>query len=514
MSLQQLPIDENEASIMLKDGGLDSATWKIVQPYYERPLCVPSGELNELVDVVPEIGYAVPDSPRRLAVYEPWTEKDIERFFSDYPALVNLKPILSFETSKERRTVWAEAVIRKNGENDPLQQADFFLSPCLAMSIRGKVDVADSWARWQKRSVAMIAPVAGTFTIGNFNLNADHGLFYGYFPNTKQDSIGSDDWRFAASPTWNGILLEGSAGARIHESVFIHCRPSETAYGIKTVAEVSDRISVTSAVSRLRVSETVALKSTDLCYAEAGVAFKSKHWNSGAVVGAAPGRALATPVFAYIGKSELRATLDASYAWLPAAIPAPCSALRREILKKIHEPDSAAVDAQRVRLVCGLPMGPVQSSCGVAYYYAPGAAAAESFAEACGKTWLDFTLHYAYDPCLSGLGGDRHSISATLERQVSTIVRCGLNGRGSWNSGCFKSAFLRSTLCFNPGRPLETAPFLSLYSGSGGSCATSLGIMQTLRLFEKTFGEIKVELPLRGQNLNERVLDAKADFYW
>ena len=63
-SLRPLPVDEDEAAVMLRDGDLDSATWEIFRPYYVQPLCVPCGELKELVDVIPEISRGVPACDR------------------------------------------------------------------------------------------------------------------------------------------------------------------------------------------------------------------------------------------------------------------------------------------------------------------------------------------------------------------------------------------------------------------------------------------------------------------
>jgi hypothetical protein len=99
--IQQLPLDEEEAYIMLKEGTLDSATWELIGRYYEQPLNVPDGELKDLVNVFPEIGHDVPSTQEQLAPYEPWAEKDVRRFFSDFPEVKNLEPILSFETCKK-----------------------------------------------------------------------------------------------------------------------------------------------------------------------------------------------------------------------------------------------------------------------------------------------------------------------------------------------------------------------------------------------------------------------------
>ena len=512
-SLRPLPVDEDEAAVMLRDGDLDSATWEIFRPYYVQPLCVPCGELKELVDVIPEISRGVPACDRDLAAYEPWQEKDIRRFFSDYPALVDFKPILSFETSA-RHFGRALISIREEEDHDPAQYADFFLTPVSALSIRGKTEIEASSARLQRRAITARFPRSNTLSIGNFNLDVDGGLFYGYFPAVgRGDSLTIDDWKYGASATWNGFLYEGTLGP-MREKAFFHQRPSETAYGIKTEVAVSRHLSIVGAASRLVTGEDgplAAALSED--YGDAGIVFKNSRWNSGALVGRARGKA-ATPVFVYVNHGDSLSGLDASYAWLPASLSAPRSELRREIFKKVRGPDSLSADARRIRLTCGMPLTRrTQSLCGVAYYYLPGARSAEGFVEVSGKTWLDYTVRYAYEPGISGQA-DRHALRATLTGKVPGVARYDVTGRVLWDSGGCKSVYVRSMLTFTARQSLEISPFFTVYGNDGGLAGASVGAMQTLKLSERTSGNIKVEIPVAGNNQKEWVFDAHADFYW
>jgi hypothetical protein len=514
LNLQPLPADEDEAAVMLRDGGLDSATWEIFRPYYMQPLCVPCGELKELVDVVPEISRNVPDCDRDLAAYEPWQEKDIRRFFSDYPALVDFKPILSFETSA-RRFGRALISIREEEYHDPAHYADFFLTPVSALTLRGKTEIEEASARWQRRAITARFPRSNALSIGNFNLDVDGGLFYGYFPAVgRGDSLAIDDWKYGASATWNGFLYEGTLGPMVHEKAFFHRGPSETAYGIKAEVAVSRHVSIVAAASRLVAGEdgpSAAALSAD--YGDAGIVFKNSCWNSGALLGRARGKA-AAPIFVYVNHGDSLSGLDASYAWLPAGLSAPRSSLRHEIFKKVREPDSLSVEARRIRLTCGMPLTRrIQSLCGVAYYYLPGARSAEGFVEVLGKTWLDYTVRYAYDPGISGQA-DRYALRATLTKKVLPMARYDVTGRVLFDSGGCTSVYVRSTLAFTPRQSLEISPFFTVYGNDGGLAWSSVGAMQTLKLSERTSGKIKVEIPVAGSNQKEWVFDAHADFYW
>ena len=511
-SLRPLPVDEDEAAVMLRDGGLDSATWEIFRPYYVQPLCVPCGELKELVDVVPEISRGVPATDRELAGYEPWQEKDISRFFSDYPALVDYKPILSFETSG-RRFGKALISIREEEDHDPAQSADFSLTPISALTLRGKAEIEAASAAWQRRAITARFPRSNALSIGNFNLDVDDGLFYGYFPAADNgDSLAANDWKYGASATWNGFLYEGTLGPIVHEKAFFHRRLSETAYGIKAEVAVSRHVSIAAAASRLVSGDNGARAALSADYGDAGIVFKNRHWNSGALLGRARGEA-ASPVFVYVNHGDSLSGLDASYAWLPASLSAPLSSLRHEIFKKVREPDSLSFDAQRIRLTCGMPLTRrVQSLCGVAYYYLPCARSAEGFVEVSGKTWVDYTVRYTYDPGISGVA-DQHALHATLTRKILTMARYDVTGRVLWDSGGCKSVYMRSTLAFTPRQSLEISPFFTVYGNDGG-LGSSVGVVQTLKLSERTSGKIKVEIPATGNNQKEWVFDAHADFYW
>ena len=149
----------------------------------------------------------------------------------------------------------------------------------------------------------------------------------------------------------------------------------------------------------------------------------------------------------------------------------------------------------------------------MAYYYLPGARSAEGFVEVSGKTWLDYTVRYAYEPGISGQA-DRHALRATLTGKVPGVARYDVTGRVLWDSGGCKSVYVRSMLTFTARQSLEISPFFTVYGNDGGLAGASVGAMQTLKLSERTSGNIKVEIPVAGNNQKEWVFDAHADFYW
>jgi hypothetical protein len=368
MSIQQLPLDEEEASIMLREGALDSTTWELIGRYYEEPLNVPEGEIRELVNVFPEVGRDIPSTRQQLAPYEPWGEKDVRRFFSDFPEINNLKPILSFETCKKPHIGQTGAAIHKYLETDPVLYQNFSIDCGPMISARGRAACSSSSARWQKRSAYVNLPAAGTFTVGNFNLNLDNGLFTGYFPESRADTDVAQNWQYAGSNAWNGVMYDADIGDRAHGCVFIHRRLTETVYGIQCIAPMTDHINVVAAGSRLMALRAGASRPDSVYYGDAGVTYAGGRWNAGAFTGAASHGAWAVPLVLYVNNSFGSAGFDASYASIPAGIPAPRSALKHRFSEKNHEPDSCAGDAQIASLTCRFPVcGKARSSCGAAY---------------------------------------------------------------------------------------------------------------------------------------------------
>jgi len=513
ISIQQLPLDEKEACIMLKEGTLDSATWESIGNYYEQPLNVPDGELKDLVNVFPEIGHDVPVSREQLAPYEPWTEKDVERFFSDFPQLNNLKPILSFETSPKPHFGQAGVAIHKYTETDPLLYARFSIVPNPVISAQGRLACSSSSARWQRRSAIANLPSVGILTIGNFNLNLDNGLFYGYFPQSRTDTEVSQNWQYAGSDTWNGAMYDADVGDKVHGCMFIHQRMSETVYGIKCITEVTDHINVIAAGSHLITSAIGSARPDSVYYADVGTTLVNGHWNAGFFTGAASHNTAAIPVIVYAKNSSAAAEFDATYGRIPSGLPAPRSSLKHRFFEKTNQPDSIASDVQLMKIACSLPFYHGARSCyGASYYYSLGASAAEGYAGISGKAWLDYALRYTYRPSLRDTA-EYHTLTASFSRHMVQWLRCGLYARCTAESGRYQSIFMRSTFSIVPSSSLEMAPFINVFTASNNSQEVSCGITQVLRLFEKTWSEVKIEVPLTKQNLDQWVLDAKAKFY-
>ena len=511
--IQQLPLDEEEAYIMLKEGTLDSATWELIGRYYEQPLNVPDGELKDLVNVFPEIGHDIPSTQEQLSSYEPWAEKDVRRFFSDFPEVKNLEPILSFETCKKPHVGLTGVAIHKYTETDPLVYPRFLISPNSIISVQGRIACSNTSARWQRRSLIARMPTMGTLTVGNFNVGLDNGLFTGYFPESRADTEVSQNWQYAGANAWNGVMYDSDIGDRVHGCMFIHRRLTETVYGIKCITKMSDHINCIAAGSHVMALAAGTARPDSAYYGDAGMTYNNGHWNAGAFAGAASQCISAVPLFLYAKNSSGSAGFNASYASIPAGLPSPRSALIHRFSEKNHQPDSCTGGAQILSLTCRLPVCyGARSMCGATYYYSPGSAAAEGYAGISGKAWLDYSVRYTFKASPEA-SDEYQTMTASFSRRMMQWLRFSLYGRCTAASGAYQSVFVRSTFGILPSSSLEVAPFLTVFSANDNNREIFCGVTQMVKLFEKTWSEIKIEVPLTKQNQDQWVLDAKANFY-
>jgi hypothetical protein len=368
-------------------------------------------------------------------------------------------------------------------------------------------------ARWQRRSVTVKAPALGALTVGNFNLNLDNGLFYGYFPRSKANADVSQNWEYAEADAWNGAMYDADIGTGIHGCVFIHRRMSETVYGIKCITGITDNIQVVSAGSRLMASAAGTARPDSVYYGDAGMTFADSHWNAGAFTGVASRNASSIPLFLYAKNFIAGGEYDASYARIPGGLSAPRSALKYRFSGKTHQPDSSDADAQLLSLACKLPVCRwVRSSCGASYYYSLGSAAAEGYAGISGNAWFDYALRYTYEPSF-GDAAEYHTVTASFSRRLVQWLQCAVFGRCTMESSRYQSVFVRSTFGVVPYSSMEVAPYVTFFMANDNNREVSCGVTQTLRLFEKTWSEVKIEVPLTRQNQDQWVLDAKANFY-
>jgi len=231
-----LPTDEHEARLMVEANELDSALWLLLEPFYHRPLQVPTGELRWLYDIFPSFADQLPTHPEILDQYLPWSEGSVKRFLSDYPIAANCFPILRFDYHAQR-TVGTCSFFVYPGTDEARHSVKYSLTPHDKLQFDGLVDVSDYAARFERRALSFSPSPALTIQAGNVPFVRDRGLHFGRFPVDKRSyTDASLNVLTGTHPDWNGVRATFSAPS-LHSavapslSVFYHNRSTESLGG-------------------------------------------------------------------------------------------------------------------------------------------------------------------------------------------------------------------------------------------------------------------------------------------
>jgi hypothetical protein len=511
-----LPQDEKEASPMISEGVLDSITWQMVRPYYEHPLFVPMGELRILIDLFPNRFPSLPTSSRDLSNYEPWKEPDVQRFFHDFPGLEIFSPILSFETVPGPYHARTGCTFYKYKKSDPAIAVDFTTSPEAAVGMEGRIGFDATSARWQRRSASLGTARLGKVALGNFHLNMDQGLFYGYFPTSSSDRDARLNWRYAESNTWNGTLYEGPESGHGRVALFYHQRKTETIYGARFGVRSLGNFYLFAGASKL-ILPTVGRNNFSFAHTEVG--FSDDRWNIGISGGCEQSNVKAIPFIAYVRHTKnnpepaSNAGFDVMYANMPAGCPVMRSPLFHESVGKTDKADSARIDRSVVKTECRIPLNAwIKSACGMSYYHSLGHSSAEGFVSFSGTAWLSYSLRYSFRPVIDN-SPQYHFATVSLARAVARSLEMRACCRYVNKDESHQSVFFRLTAATTALPSMDIAPFAAVYTATPGDREFSLGLAQALRLFEKTWGELKMEVPVVKNFQDQWILSAQAHFY-
>lgn len=260
----ELPIDATGVMGYYEAGSIDSMQLLRLLPLYRRPLQVPAGEVVELLEVFPELSGYLPVEEAQLARYRPWDRDAQERFFSDYPVLNRLRPVLQFEYRSTGHRSSVSFFMNNPANGTPAKHSSrFSVAPVRQVRLRGTVDATSDYARWERR-VLSVRPVPSIrMQLGNFTMTTDRGLFYGYFPDDSvaEHAVG-DNWLYGSATCWNGVKATVASrnktlfrGYTPSLSGFFHTRPTETVTGGWAAVAGKAKTGFTCGVSRLITDE-------------------------------------------------------------------------------------------------------------------------------------------------------------------------------------------------------------------------------------------------------------------
>ncbi len=508
-----LPRDMREAEIMLKEGSLDSLEWELLQPYYVQPIVVPRGELALLQDLFDVRIGNLPVTPERLSVYEPWDAASRERFFDDYPELAKYAPILSFSQAKTSRLSNVGLGISVSDDWNTSAQSRFSLLPREGVSVSGSLAHSDSATLWKKREIAVSIPDMVSVQAGNYYFGGDGGLFYGYFPADTSPPTTLSNWDYGMSRTWNGLCVQSNRWTNTRISAFFHERYTEQAFGVFCEAGPSEAFHLTTGLSRLSQGLHGDGNPDADYFFHCGLSGLAGGYTYSMHAGAARSNPLAVPVSAECTRKSDNSSVTVLIARIPGALSLTLSKIAFDCRNELDLKDTAAgsdmtlADCRtRVRLskACA-------TSFFVSYVNAKDRAAVTAGAGASGKALVDYRVSYSYHMSTT-TSQENHKALLSIERALSRVVKPGLSCSGFLTSAGFGSVLFRLPVEVSCAPALTVTPYATWYAATSPSRSGSVGLKESLKLFEKTWCECDVATSFDEHYKQEWNINARSYF--
>lgn len=509
-----MPALERDGPELVSQGLLDSTTWEALRGFYADPLDVPGGELRYLCDLVGECLDDLPTGEDGLAVYQPWTEARIRRFFEDYPRLRCYEPLLSFESGREAyRVRTGLRIYRGNAETPPSRTASFNASARGVVDASGRMTFGERSGRWQRRRIRAESETPGRLTIGNFSRSPASGLIFGVFRAPRRETVGPrENWLFGGMNTWNGIAWD-RRWSGVNAGAFYHHGAREHAAGMVTTCEAPAWAVVHAGVAGLApVGGGEGALDTAL-YAHGGVVIRGGGFRARLHGSLNADDPRAVPAAAAISLKGSNQSMDISVVHMPAGYRAPLSAVRRRLRNDLGVDSVAGGDAAAIDI--GARHEPANWFSWfprLSYAIGGGVSSLKAGFGVAGRGYADYRVSYLFHP-RSSFRDEYHSLTTRLRIPGTTPVY------GFWRSGtylrpgAYRSVGADIGCGFSPVPAADMRLWLEGFHSSAGSERLSLGMEQSLRLFEKTNAGVEVWIPLVEMSDEGVACAMHADFY-
>ncbi|MDR2728291.1 MAG: hypothetical protein LBB56_04100 [Chitinispirillales bacterium] len=233
----ELPSDERGLLTLLEEQLIDTLQYEQLLVYYALPLCVPQGELALIAELFQFLKDFIPDK-EQLEAYHPFDNRQIQKFFSDFPYLAGFEPVFRFNVSSSERSSNGEIVfgINKSKIGELEGQRLRFRSKSARFSMDGSIVLNDSGAMFRSRRAAGYAGGVNV-ELGNFKQPLPGELFFGNFsPLTDENESVKSNWLYGSVRGWNGAAARTDRFAAgnmfgFSAGAFYHVRPTESGAG-------------------------------------------------------------------------------------------------------------------------------------------------------------------------------------------------------------------------------------------------------------------------------------------
>ncbi len=254
--LEELPHNKMTALYLLGQGDIDSTFFKLIEPLYDSPIDVASGELSALIDIFPHLRPHIP-SDDELSEYLPLTYSNQKRLLHDYPVLALYRPILSFSGWTHQRTTLIVIDSRLRPDTDEsLHSMRFNISDKNMIFGKGTVDFDDETARWRRRQLAFRPSEWLHFQVGNLTNVVRNTIVYGRFgKDSSTEKNSKSNWLYSNTRGWNGANLNFSMPSGPSIKTAAHFRSTEQVFYSCADVPVNSWFSFLSGLSYFRSLE-------------------------------------------------------------------------------------------------------------------------------------------------------------------------------------------------------------------------------------------------------------------
>ena len=357
VSFFELPASEFDLGELLEEELIDSLQYEQLLVYYALPLSVPQGELALLALIFPHLEELIPDS-RQLEAYKPFDNRQIQRFFNDFPFLAAFEPVLRFNVSLSSLSSNGEIIfgVNKSRIDELKGQRVRFRQKSGPLSTDGSVYLSDIGAMWRSRC-ARIAVGGVNAAFGNFKQPIPGELFFGRFsPLTDENEYVLSNWLYGGSRGWNGLMVEtgGLPGiAALSARAFYHVRPNERGVGGGFDIHAGRRFKVYAGLTNFETGDSLSLYTAHL-YCE----YRTKIWRASLETGLPLEQESFQIPLSFRLSYRIRES-SAEYRLLryPSEIIAPMSAVRRRLLAEIGEREPCEVQKHSLKMTVPLISG-------------------------------------------------------------------------------------------------------------------------------------------------------------
>lgn len=490
LGVSMLPKDEYEASVMMREGLLDSLDWERIRQFYVQPLNVPSGDLRYLRELTELWVEDIPVIPAEIAPYEPWAEKDIKRFFSDYPQLLAFEPILSFATERSEHGSSASLSVHTDQTQQPNALSRFESGIDPRYSISGSIYNEDSTLLWRTRRIRVAVPGIGSVEGGNFTTADDRGLFFGYFPDDKAVKTSASNWMYGGTRTWNGVRATADCGDRIRVSGFFHQRRTEVAQSLECSADVGTLTEIMAGISRVSQTSSVPAPESTL-YVNGGIQGRLAKFDVSVHSGIDIAHPQAIPMSAQVGRKTAEGSVKFLVARIPGSLRLPLSSIAYLCRRDLDTVGQNGTFPDVTLLECRTSLctwaGSETSMEVISAFHGHGAEILAT-ARVQGSLPVDYHLEYSCR-ALTDKSQTIHSVNFAVQGAVRKGSSLGLSCRYYCRDNGFQSVFVRTPLDIAILSGITVSPFLTYFSNTEREHAAGAGLKQTLHCFDKTWCE-------------------------